>query len=60
MAPKQLIDPSHETCSYVNLPSWSGDSSDFNIANAGAIHPTIQPWFNPIKHAAENTSCEYT
>lgn len=33
---KQLIDPIHETCSFVKGPDDNGVLSDFNSANAGA------------------------
>lgn len=44
MAPKLLIDPTHDNSSYVNGPVASGVLFDRSTGNADENHPMLQPW----------------
>lgn len=44
MAPIEVIEPTHEICSFVNGPDMSGVSSEESFGRAGDIHPRIVPW----------------
>lgn len=50
-APKQLILPIHEICSFVNGPASNGVCSEANLPSAGAIQPTMQPCDNIMRFA---------
>lgn len=47
-APIELIDPIQESCSYVNGPVFSGESSDRSVGIEGDIHPNNNPWPSEI------------
>lgn len=50
-APRQLIDPIHETSSFDNGPETKGDFSDVKNGRAGDTQPIIAPCENITKLA---------
>lgn len=41
IAPMHIVEPIHETSSFVNGPDDSGVSSEVNCCKAGDVHPEV-------------------
>lgn len=53
-APMQIVDPTHDDCSFVNGPDEIGVSFEVNCCKAELVHPFALPCAKTIKFAEIN------
>lgn len=57
--PKLLIEPIHDSSSFVSGPVMRGVLFDRSTGNAGEVHPKVPPWLNIMKLALMEMNTQY-